>query len=134
MFTHQLTLDDLPQSLGTFKPVGHVMVALTDEAVARQAAQALEDAGFSEEDILSFDADEGHSRMQDMIDHSSELAGFGYEITLMRRYQKLAAEGHRWLLVYAPEDAQAEQVADVARRFKAPMAVKYHRLAVEDLI
>ena len=134
MHTHPLTLSELPQSLGTFKPVGHVMVALADEEVADQMAEALGNAGFSDEDILHFDAAEGHDRMQEMIEHSSGLAGFGYEITLMRRYKKLADEGHRWLLVYAPDDVRAERVADVARRFHAPMAVKYHRLAVEDLI
>jgi hypothetical protein len=134
MSNHPLTLEDLPQSLGTFKPVGHVMVALPDDEVAAQVARALEDAGFAEEDILHFDAAEGHDRMQEMIEQSSGLAGFGYEITLMRRYKKLADEGHRWLLVHAPEDDQAERVADVARRFRAPMAVKYHRLAIEDLI
>jgi hypothetical protein len=134
MFTHQLTLDDLPQSLGTFKPVGHVMIALADDETVDKAADALQQVGFEEESILRFGAEHGLEKMQEMIEHSSELAGFGYEITLMRRYEKLSAQGHRWMLVYAPEDDQAQQVAEVARRFHAPMAVKYHRLAVEDLI
>ena len=134
MWTRRLTLADLPQSLGTFKPVGHVMIALPDADTAQQAATALRESGFDEEDILHFDAGEGQTRMREMIEHSSEAAGFGYEITLMRRYQKLSDEGHRWLLVYAPEDEETDQVTAVATRFGAPMAVKYHRLAVQDLI
>jgi hypothetical protein len=134
MWTRRLTLADLPQSLGTFKPVGHVMVALPDDDAARQAAQALRDEGFDAEDILHFDSDEGATRMRDMIAHSSGAAGFGYEITLMRRYQALSDEGHRWLLVYAPDDEETERVKGVAARLGAPMAVKYHRLAVEDLL
>ena len=86
------------------------------------------------EDILQFDSEEGAAKMQQMIEHSSEFAGFGYEITLMRRYQALSEQGHQWMLVYAPEDAETERVTEVAQRFKVPMAVKYHRLAVEDLI
>jgi len=134
MWTRRLTLADMPQSLGTFKPVGHVMIALPEGEPVRQAAQALLDAGFEADDILHFDSEEGQVRMREMIEHSSEAAGFGYEITLMRRYQKLSDEGHRWLLVYAPQDEETDQVTAVAKRFGAPMAVKYHRLAVQDLI
>ena len=134
MWTRRLTLADLPQTLGTFKPVGHVMIALPNIEMAQDAALALRDAGFDAEDILHFDSGEGEARMREMIAHSSEAAGFGYEITLMRRYQKLSDEGHRWLLVYAPEDEETDQVTAVAKRFGAPMAVKYHRLAVQDLI
>ena len=134
MTSKRLTLADIPKSLGTFKPVGHVMVALADDNMAQQATEALLDAGFEDEDILPIGAAEGAATMDELIAHSSEAAGFGYEITLMRRYQALAREGYRWLLVYAPSDERAAQVTEVARRFDAPMAVKYHRLAVEDLI
>ncbi|MEY4561855.1 MAG: hypothetical protein RLZZ618_1132 [Pseudomonadota bacterium] len=130
----RLTLADVPKSLGTFKPVGHVMVALPDRSTAQQAAGALLDAGFTDEDILHIGALEGAATMNEMIENSSSIAGFGYEITLMRRYQALAQDGFQWLLVYAPKDELAEKVTEVALRFEAPMAVKYHRLAVEDLI
>ena len=69
-----------------------------------------------------------------MLDHASDFAGFGYEITLMRRYQELAREGAGWLLVYAPDDAKTDKVADIAQRFNALAAEKYHRLVVEDLL
>lgn len=134
MWTRRLTLADMPQTLGTFKPVGHVMIALPSVESVQETALALRDAGFDTEDILHFDAGEGEAKMRDMIEHSSEAAGFGYEITLMRRYQKLSADGYRWLLVYAPDDDETETLTAIARRFDAPMAVKYHRLAVEDLI
>lgn len=134
MWTRRLTLAELPRSLGTFKPVGHVMIALPAGDAASAAADALRAVGFDADDILHFDSAEGEAKMQQMIDHSSDFAGFGYEITLMRRYQALSRQGHRWLLVYAPDDSETARVTDVARRFGAPMAVKYHRLAIEDLI
>jgi hypothetical protein len=134
MAIKRMTKADLPQSLGAFKPVGHVLMALRSEDDERAADQALRDAGFDADDILHFSADEHEDRMQQMIDRASDFAGFGYEIVLMRRYKKLCAGGCRWLLVYAPEFGEAARVAEVARRFAAPMAVKYHWLVEEDLV
>jgi len=134
MAIKRMTKADLPQSLGAFKPVGHVLMALRDENQAREAVQALHQAGFDDEDVLQFTAGEHEGRMDQMLDHTSAIAGFGYEIVLMRRYKKLSAEGCRWLLIYAPDDDEAQRVAEVAQRFGSPMAVKYHRLVEEDLI
>ncbi len=130
----RLTKADLPTSLGSFKPVDHVMVALpgTEQAIAFE--KDLHEQGFAPEDVLHFGAEEGRDDMDDMLAGASDFAGFGYEITLMRRYLELSKEGCRWVLVYAPQDDQAEKVKAAAQRHGAPMAVKYHSLAVEDLI
>ena len=56
------------------------------------------------------------------------------EITLMRRYEELARDGAGWIVVHAPGDAEAGRVADVASRFGALSAVRYHRMASEDLL
>lgn len=130
----RMTKADLPTSLGAFKPVGHVLMAFASEAEARDAARALREAGFADGDILDFSGAEHAARMNEMLDHASDFAGFGYEIVLMRRYKELCRQGCTWLLVYAPEDEEAARVADVARRLHALTAVKYHRLVEEDLI
>jgi hypothetical protein len=41
-----------------------------------------------------------------MMRNASGAAGFGYEITLMRRYMTLAGEGAGWVVVYSPDEAQ----------------------------
>ena len=130
----RLTKADHPQSHGAFKPIGHVMVALRDEALAGATTRALLDAGFEDEDILQYSAGEERAEMEGMIDHASDFAGFGYEITLMRRYQALAREGCSWLLVYAPDEPHTRRVAEVAQQNGALLAVKYNRLVIEDLI
>jgi hypothetical protein len=130
----RLTKEDRPLSHGTFKPVGHVMIALRDEARAGEARRELLEAGFEEEDILYYSAGEAGAEMAWLIDHASEFAGFGYEITMMRRYQELARLGCEWLLVYSPEDAPTSRLTEIAKQFGAMAAVKYHRLVVEDLI
>jgi hypothetical protein len=134
MAIKRLTKAERPQILGTFKPVGHVIVALPNDEQATAASQALRDAGFQADDILQYTADEERLQLDDMLDHASDFAGFGYEITLMRRYKELAEQGAGWLLVYAPDDDKTEKVADVAQRFGALAAEKYHRLVVEDLL
>jgi hypothetical protein len=126
--------DELPQSFGSFKPVDHVVLAFADGAKAEAATRDLVQAGFGEADVLAYGAADAHDRFRAMIEHASDAAGFGYEISLMRRYQQLAREGASWLIVYAPEDAQSERVAEVARRHGALAAVKYHRLVIEDIV
>ncbi|MGY4827399.1 hypothetical protein ACVNIS_02330 [Sphaerotilaceae bacterium SBD11-9] len=134
MAIKRMTKGDRPQSLGSYNPVGHVLVALPSEALAQEAHQALREIGFDDDDLLLYTADEERAQMGDMLSHASQLSGFGYEVTLMRRYQTLASEGCGWLLVYAPDAPHTERVTELARRFGARSAVKYHWLVVEDLI
>ncbi len=134
MTVKRLTKADLPQALGAFKPVGYVLLALGDDDQLHAGTAALRDAGFDQEDILPFGSGEQVGRMDQMLDHASDFAGFGYEVVLMRRYRQLSAQGFRWLLVRAPSDSQTRCVAEIAKRLDSPMAVKYHRLAEEDLV
>ena len=88
----------------------------------------------ADEDILVYRAEEATPRLRERVRTASEAAGFGYEITLMRRYLSFAEQGAGWLIVYAPDDAAVQRIVEVARRFHALCAVRYHRLANEDLI
>ena len=134
MALKRMTKADHPQSLGAFKPVGHVVVAMPDDSRAARAVQTLLARGFERDDILEYSAAEENDEMDRMLQHTSDLAGFGYEVTLMRRYKELAGQGASWLIVFAPEDDQAERVAAAAREHGALLAEKYHRLVIEDLI
>ena len=134
MTIKRLTKADHPQSLGAFKPVGHVVVAMPDDERAAAAVRDLRATGFEAEDILEYTAAEEADEMDRMLAHTSSFAGFGYEVSLMRRYQQLAKDGASWLIVYAPEDGRAAQVAEAVRRHGALIAEKYHRLVIEDLI
>jgi hypothetical protein len=129
-----LSKADHPQSHGAFKPVGHVMIALRDDEFASVTARALLEAGFQDQDILHYSAGEEREEMERMIDHASDFASFGYEITLMRRYQSLARQGCSWLLVYAPNEPHTRRVVEVAQQNDALLAVKYNRLVIEDFI
>ena len=136
MAIKRMTKADHPQSFGAFKPVGHVVVAMPDDDRAAAAVRALRAAGFEAADILEYTAAEEDDEMDRMLADATAngVAGFGYEVSLMRRYQELAKEGASWLIVFAPDDEKASRVADVARTHGAFMAEKYHRLVIEDLI
>ena len=134
MSSRRLTKEDIRKQSGILNPVGHVVLAFKDDAVAAQAVAALRQAGLADEDILSYTAAEATPRLQERVRTASGAAGFGYEITLMRRYLAFAEEGAGWLIVCAPDDAAVQRITEVATRLDALCAVRYHRLANEDLI
>ncbi len=130
----RLTKEDVRATTGILNPVGHVILAFKDDAVTAQAVEALHAAGFGTDDILAYLASEATPRLRERVRTASGSAGFGYEITLMRRYLAFAEEGAGWLIVYAPDEAATERIVEVAKRFDALCAVRYHRLASEDLL
>ena len=130
----RMTKGELQESLGAFNPVGHAVLAFADDKAADEAAQALRNAGFGNDDVLVFTSGELFADLNEMMRNASGAAGFGYEITLMRRYLSFAEEGAGWIIVYAPNDEAVNRVVEVAKRFNARCAVRYHRLASEDLI
>ena len=134
MSSKRLTKEDIQTSHGILNPVRHVVLAFKDDSLAADAVKSLLGAGLAHEDILLYTAAEATPRLRDRVRSTSESAGFGYEITLMRRYLSLAEGGAGWLIVYAPSDAVANHIADVAVSHTALCAVRYHRLATEDLI
>jgi enoyl-[acyl-carrier-protein] reductase (NADH) len=134
MSIKRLTKEDIRKAAGTFNPTGHIVASFTNDAIAATAADTLHTQGFKAEDILSYTSAEVLKRLREMVAGASEAAGFGYEITLMRRYLKLAEAGAGWLIIYAPEDENTEKVAKVATDSKALCAVRYGRLVNEDLV
>ena len=134
MAVKRLTKEDIRKSTGILNPVGHVMLAFKNDAVTNEAVAALREVGFTEQDILVYAAEEATPALRDRVRTASEASGFGFEITLMRRYLAFAERGAGWLIVYSPTDSAAELITSVGKRFDALCAVRYHLLANEDLI
>ena len=134
MIIKRLTKEDIRKESGTFSPTGHIVAGFTNDAVAASAAAALHKQGFTAEEVLTYTSAEVIKRLREMVASASQAAGFGYEITLMRRYLKLAEAGAGWLIIYSPEDELTEKVTKVATDFKALCAVRYGRLVNEDLV
>lgn len=132
--SHAVDADDLPTSFGVFKPVGHLMIGLHSQDQTDGLVSALQGAGWASHEVRQFIPRESVEEMETMVENAGAMAGFGYEITLLRRYLKLAREGQLWLLVKVEDTDEAAQAADLARERGATLAVHYRLLTVEELI
>jgi hypothetical protein len=134
MAIKRLTKSDAGVSFGVFSPVGHLVLAFENDEVTQAAARALRDAGFDGDDVLVYSASEEAEQMGRLLDGAPGSAAFGHEVLLMRRYKRMADAGCGWLVVYAPDEPSCRRAVEVAQRFGAKLAEKYHRLVIEDLI
>ena len=134
MSAKRLTKEDIRKTTGILNPVGHVVLAFKNDSVTAEAVTALRGLGFTERDILAYTAEEATPRLRERVRTASEASGFGFEITLMRRYLAFAENGAGWLIVYSPSDSTTELITRVGKRHDALCAVRYHLLTSEDLI
>jgi methionyl-tRNA formyltransferase len=125
---------DRPEAYGVFKPVGHVIVAFPTESDAQAALTALMQEGFDASDIVAYSPAQMKRQADIDIEQAGVLAGIGQELNLVKAHREMAEKGHSFLVVHAPKDAQAQQVADTARRFNATRAQSYGHLVIEELI
>jgi hypothetical protein len=123
-----------PEAFGVFKPVGHVIVAFPAAQDMEGAAEALADEGFQGADCVRYAPGEMARQAEQDIAAASGLATIGQELNLVKAHLELARQGYSFLVVHAPDDAQARRVAEVARRFHATRAQKYGRFMIEELI
>jgi hypothetical protein len=124
----------LPTSFGVFKPVGNVMVGVPTQAQVDALVIALQEAGWPGAAVRQFSPRESVAELREMVDNAGILAGFGYEITLLRRYLAFTEAGYRWLLVKVDGGDSAAAAAKVAAACGATLAVYYRTLTVEELI
>lgn len=123
-----------PETLGVFSPTGHVLVSFATSQDMEGAAAALAHQGFGADDIVRYSPTEMKAQAELDLAKASPLAELGYEVKLVRAHRELAGKGYSFLMVHAPKSDQADQVAEVARKFNAERAQKYGNFAIEELI
>ena len=106
--------NDRPEAYGVFKPVGHVIVALPTAADAQGARSALLADGFDAAGIVAYSPDEMKRQADIDIEQAGVLAGIGQELNLVKAHRELAEKGYSFLVVKAPDDDDAQKVADIA--------------------
>ena len=129
-----ITKDELPTSFGTFNPIGNLMLGMPDAMQVDALNAALHAAGWPIEDLVQFTPSQSIATFEALNESASAAAGFGFEITLQRRYLKLAREGYGWLLVKVEDVEHAARAVAIARAQGATLAVHYRALVVEELI
>lgn len=128
------SFDEVPTSFGVFKPVGWLMVGLPTQALAEGLVEALHAAGWPGGEVLHFTPRESLAELEAMVENAGSMAGFGYEITLLRRYVDLAKIGYRWVLAKVDGVDHAAAAAEIARGCGATLAAHYRLLTIEELI
>lgn len=123
-----------PVSHGVFKPVGHVVVSFPSEQDLQGAAQALRESGFGDDRVTRYTPGEMTRQAEHDIEHAGLLASVGQDLNLVKAHQMLAQQGYHFLVVEAPDEAQARGVAERVKPFHAERAQRYGRFIVEELI
>ena len=134
MTTTPTSMTELPTSFGALKPVGHVLIALRTMQQQSILEVALLEEGWPREQVAEFKPRDSVQELTALVEKAGAMAGFGYEITLMRRYLELARDGHHWLLVRVDDDAKAQRVGELARLYGASAAVYYRTFTIEELL
>jgi len=122
-----------PTTFGVFKPVGHTLIAFHTEDELASAVVALKAMGFVDDSMARYSAAEMTAQIKAELLTASPLSTFGYELDLVHMHEDMAKNGCSFLVVNAPTDAQAAQVAELVRSIKPVTAQHYGRFMIEDL-
>jgi hypothetical protein len=98
---------------GAFYPLGYVVLAFAERQVAERVRQQLLNDRFEEADGFA--------------------SALGGETKIMEKHRDLAKSGATFLMVFAPDNALTERVANVVKAFTPLTADKYERLTIHGL-
>ena len=123
-----------PTTFGVFKPVGHTVIAFASDTERKFANLELSGIGFGPSSIVTYSPSEMLAQVDEELAQASPFANFGYEITLIKSHKDLAKQGCSFLVVEAPTDEQAEQVANLIKTLKPKAAQHYGDFMIQNLM
>ena len=123
-----------PDPDSTLDRVGRVIVSFPPPADMQGALAALLDAGFTDDDVIVFSAEQMERQARLDIANAGMLASIGQDLNLMKADLERAEQGSTFLVVRSANDDTAAAVAGIAARFGASRAQKYGRLLIEELL
>lgn len=125
---------NIPESFGVFKPVGHVVLTVRTAGDLQATEAALSEQGFAASDMVRYTPAEMIAQVNAEVEKASPLAALGQDLNLIKAHRELAQTGCSFLVVHAPEQAHVDKVNAVAHRLKAVAAQRYGRFVTEELI
>ena len=123
-----------PTAFGVFKPVGHTVIAFASDAERQMANMKLSGIGFGPSSIVTYSPDEMVAQVDEELSQASPFANFGYEMDLIKAHKVLAQHGSSFLVVEAPTDEQAQQVAGLVKALKPQAAHHYGHFMIQELM
>lgn len=118
---------------GVFYPTGYAVLLFPEADQARQAAEALEAAGFSGDAVMLLPPDTILRDIGKVDGDSGGMPSVGTEGHTVSKYIALARQGHHGVMVHAPDDEDTQRVLSSLRQLPFTYGQKYHMLAMEDL-
>ena len=125
---------DPPKTFGVFKPVDHTVISFRSDADMHTAMSSLTEQGFPVSSLVCYTPAEMMIQVDAELKTASPLASFGYELDLIKAHRELAESGCSFLMVYAPDDKQAQRVAAVVRASEAVTAQHYGTFMIEEIM
>lgn len=125
---------DMTTLSGVFYPTGHVMLMVEGEDAARAAAQKVQQAGFSEDQMSLLSPQVIQDEIARTVGSADmPLPSAGTEADTVRQYVALASKGHWGLLVNAPKGNDSDRLMQALEGTPIAYAQKYRQLVIEDL-
>ncbi len=121
-------------SFGVFKPVDHVVISFPSAEQADAAVRAMGSLALPPDSVRRYTDHEMLARIEHDMRQASPLASIGQEMNLVKAHRALAARGYHWLVVHAPRQGLAVQVAERAEACGAERAQYYGHFIIEELI
>jgi hypothetical protein len=118
---------------GVFYPTGWMVLMFPGEAQAREAAQRLEDRGFTEDEVLLVTPEDFRRDILGATGDDAALPSAGTEGDTVRRFSELAAQGHHALMVRAPSGEDSDRAMAALQGLPIAYGQKYRTLVIEDL-
>jgi hypothetical protein len=123
-----------PTQFGIFYPRGYVVVALRSAEDADRMRRSLLEGGYTEDDIKLLDTERVlQGATADLESLSPLVRALGSEQQATEGHRRGAAEGHTFLVAYAPSELDTERLMNVARRVGYVKAQKYDRFTITEL-
>jgi len=125
-------LKDPPTNFfGAFYPVGYGVLAFQDEGDAEKIKALLLADGFEEADItivLARDLLKAEGGGVGEVDDVAKAVGG--ETRDMKKHEELARAGATFVMVFVPEDADADKLSHVLKAFQPLTADRYNLLTI----
>lgn len=119
---------------GVFYPTGYAVLLFPDEDSTQQAGQALQAAGFGDDDLMLLTPQVILTDIGQLSDPSGQIMpAVGTEGETVNKYVALARDSHHGVMVKAPSDADTERIMAALKDMPLSYGQKYHLLAIEDL-
>src|SRR5215217_7834208 len=117
---------------GAFYPTGYIVIAFERYKDAEQVCQTLRDSGYGKQDCSIHTAEKVAEAAQRNIDDTGFMARIGKSVAAVKKHLQAAQQGATFVLVYAPNDDDAERVMNTVGDKPVMLAHRYHHLVIED--